>query len=363
VLAFTGGTEGIQRWLGGDSGHPGLGFQFLFSLLLGASLLISPFPDSVQLNNVFAAQVWQFQCVQLMSPDVFSASWGPGASPAPQLCLPFCCLPPSDPSWIKNTNQSEQLFRPTLGFNFDLLSLVHPTFSSFLNSLTFLLPPRGLWGSLSPGWEGPPWDWHSLLKASAPTGKETSSRPPLWLWGNRHHGRAASLPLLVCFLSSFPYPSPWVSPTKQTLDLLGSSYISLKSSIISHLCTYDPCTVAQSCPTLCDPKDHSTLGSFCPWDFPGKNTGVGCHFLLQGIFLTQGSNAHLWHCRRILHQWATWEAPFVIHILEGFVSFLPRLYFPCVKSGVFLWTFNSSHLFINFRESFLTGCFFQIWGP
>ena len=27
----------------------------------------------------------------------------------------------------------------------------------------------------------------------------------------------------------------------------------------------------------------------CPWDFPGKNTGVGCHFLLQGIFLTQGS--------------------------------------------------------------------------
>jgi len=30
-----------------------------------------------------------------------------------------------------------------------------------------------------------------------------------------------------------------------------------------------------------------------PWDFPGKNTGVGCHFLLQGIFLTQGSNPGL----------------------------------------------------------------------
>ena len=29
---------------------------------------------------------------------------------------------------------------------------------------------------------------------------------------------------------------------------------------------------------------------FCPWNYPGKNTGVGCHFLLQGIFLTQGSN-------------------------------------------------------------------------
>ena len=30
----------------------------------------------------------------------------------------------------------------------------------------------------------------------------------------------------------------------------------------------------------------------CPWDSPGKNTGVGCHFLLQGIFPTQGSNLH-----------------------------------------------------------------------
>ena len=33
----------------------------------------------------------------------------------------------------------------------------------------------------------------------------------------------------------------------------------------------------------------------CPWDFPGKNTGVGYHFLLQGIFLTQGLNQHLLH--------------------------------------------------------------------
>ena len=39
---------------------------------------------------------------------------------------------------------------------------------------------------------------------------------------------------------------------------------------------------------------------FCPWDFPGKDTGVGCHFLLQGIFLPQGLNPGLLHCRRIL---------------------------------------------------------------
>ena len=40
----------------------------------------------------------------------------------------------------------------------------------------------------------------------------------------------------------------------------------------------------------------------CPWDFPGKNTGVGSHFLLQGIFLTQGSNSRLLHCRQTLYR-------------------------------------------------------------
>ena len=37
----------------------------------------------------------------------------------------------------------------------------------------------------------------------------------------------------------------------------------------------------QSCPTLCDPIDGRPPGSPVPWDSPGKNIGVGCHFLLQ----------------------------------------------------------------------------------
>ena len=37
----------------------------------------------------------------------------------------------------------------------------------------------------------------------------------------------------------------------------------------------------------------------CPWDSPDKNTGVSCHFLLQSIFLNQGSNPGLLHCRQI----------------------------------------------------------------
>jgi len=41
-------------------------------------------------------------------------------------------------------------------------------------------------------------------------------------------------------------------------------------------------------------KDSAKYVSvLCPWDSPGKNTGVGCHFLLQGIFPTQGSNLGL----------------------------------------------------------------------
>ena len=43
---------------------------------------------------------------------------------------------------------------------------------------------------------------------------------------------------------------------------------------------YAAAKLLQSYPTLCDPIDGSPPGS-CPWDSPGKNTGVGCHFLLQ----------------------------------------------------------------------------------
>ena len=52
----------------------------------------------------------------------------------------------------------------------------------------------------------------------------------------------------------------------------------------------------ESYPTLCDPTRL-----LCPWDSPGKTTRVDCHSLLQSIFLTQGSNPGLLHCRQILY--------------------------------------------------------------
>ena len=45
------------------------------------------------------------------------------------------------------------------------------------------------------------------------------------------------------------------------------------------------------------------------WDSPGKNTGLGCHALLQGIFPTQGLYPCFWHWRHILYHWAMREAP------------------------------------------------------
>ena len=49
----------------------------------------------------------------------------------------------------------------------------------------------------------------------------------------------------------------------------------------------------QLCPTLCHPMNCSPTRLLFPWDSPGKNTGMGCRALLQGIFPTKGLNAHL----------------------------------------------------------------------
>ena len=58
------------------------------------------------------------------------------------------------------------------------------------------------------------------------------------------------------------------------------------------------CLIARSCPTLCNPMDCGLSGSSV---HPGKNTQVGFHAFLQGIFSTQGSNPGLPHCKQILY--------------------------------------------------------------
>jgi len=69
--------------------------------------------------------------------------------------------------------------------------------------------------------------------------------------------------------------------------------------------------LCQGCGRACTPQSElirAVLGAEeCP-KIKGKYTVVDCHFLLQRIFLTQGSNPHLLHCRQILYHRATWGA-------------------------------------------------------
>ena len=97
--------------------------------------------------------------------------------------------------------------------------------------------------------------------------------------------------------------------------------------------------VARLCLTL---QSHGLQPSrlLSPWDSPGKNTGVGCHFLLQGVFLTQGSNSQLLHCRQSFYQlghqdpykpcaghrvWVLLQVNLSRHPLPSALAFLPLL--------------------------------------
>ena len=113
---------------------------------------------------------------------------------------------------------------------------------------------------------------------------------------------------------TLPAPSaPSRSPLGHVISLLLTPTSCLQISLILYVCVC-VCVCAQSWPTLCDPMKPARLP--CPWAFSGKNTGVGCHFLLQGIFLAQGSNLSLLH---LLH----WQADFSLLNHGVCPSFIP----------------------------------------
>ena len=86
---------------------------------------------------------------------------------------------------------------------------------------------------------------------------------------------------------TFHLLSPFVHP-----QLYWKHTVTRESGCSIQICY---CLVTKWCQMLCDPMACNPTGSFRPWDFPGKNTGMGCHFLLEGIFPTQGSNLRLLH--------------------------------------------------------------------
>ena len=80
------------------------------------------------------------------------------------------------------------------------------------------------------------------------------------------------------------------------------------------------CSVAQPCLTL-PPRGLYPTRLLCPWDVPDKNTAVRCHFLLQGIFPTQGLNCISCICKRILYHLSHLGSTFP---LFSFCYFLQR---------------------------------------
>ena len=97
--------------------------------------------------------------------------------------------------------------------------------------------------------------------------------------------------VLLYFFSNFSH----------SLVLIDIGVISGLMLITTFTCCAVLCLITQSCLTLYDPMDCSPPGSSVHGDSPGKNTGVGCHALLQGILPNQGSKPGLPHCRQILY--------------------------------------------------------------
>ena len=91
-----------------------------------------------------------------------------------------------------------------------------------------------------------------------------------------------------------------VSDVNELIVVIILQYIQIWNHYVACMCT-------QSCPFLCNLTGCS-LPLLCPWDCSGKNTGVSCHFFLQGSFLTQGQNTGFLHHRQVLYHWAGREA-------------------------------------------------------
>ena len=108
----------------------------------------------------------------------------------------------------------------------------------------------------------------------------------------------------------------WISLLSKGLSRVFSApqFESISSSVLSFL--YGPTLTSihdywkshesksDSCSVVSDsfwPHELKPARFLCPWNSPGQNTGVGCHSLLQGIFLIKGSNPGLQHCKQILY--------------------------------------------------------------
>ena len=98
-----------------------------------------------------------------------------------------------------------------------------------------------------------------------------------------------------CSRSGLPFPSPGdlpnagIEPPSLMSPALAGGFFTTSATWEASLLVAATAKSLQSCPTLSDPIDGSPPGSFHPWDSPSKNTGVGCHCLLQCMKVKSGS--------------------------------------------------------------------------
>ena len=110
----------------------------------------------------------------------------------------------------------------------------------------------------------------------------------------------------------------------------------LFSRYVGVVCVCVCVLVIRLCPTFSDAMDWSLPGSSVHGRSPGKNTGVGCHSLLQGSFPTQGSNPGLSRCRQILYHLSHQGSPML-----GLHTLLIKIMLPAVTNSFLC---NSSNM-------------------
>ena len=176
-------------------------------------------------------------------------------------------------------------------------------------------------------------------------------RPFLTTGGKNQTSSNSSKCGLCCLLRCYSWYSPllqpqlpehlqvFAMPPLKCTCLIWSNFLHIHCAVLVLVLF----SVAQLCLTLCDPMDCSPPGSSTCGDSPGKNTGVGRHVLLQGIFQTQGLNPGLPHCRQILYCLSHQESPWILECVAYFFS--------RGSSRPRNWT----------KVSYITGRFFTSW--
>ena len=144
-----------------------------------------------------------------------------------------------------------------------------------------------------------PWTVHGKVSGTLPCTQRTS-------WYEHQTGSPLCAFALALPQLGMEICSPWSLPTP--LLLIQRSRRGRQQSAIKMPNSSSRVNRSAVSDSL-SPHGMQTARLLCPWDFPGKHTGVGCHFLLQGAFPTQGSNRGLLHCRRILYHLSHREAP------------------------------------------------------